>query len=182
MRIQTQIWTSLVMSVVGASLCTASVVNSDRLSSTTYAVEALSSSPVTGTTTFNTKDFATKFETQGAASHFLAQDTSETSVATQTIPDADKSPAAAEPDASLQVAFLVLGVLLALASVVVAAFFGYKQLSFMRTQPSIGRNDLHDDPNGGGIDLEMGTVVGPHVASDEVGTAIGPATHNVRPS
>ena len=170
------------MAAVCASLCTASVVNSDRLSSTTYAIEALSSSSVTGTTTFNTKDFAIKSETQGAASHVLAQDTSENSVATQTIPDADKSPAAAEPDASLQVAFLVLGVLLALASVVVAIFFGYKQLSFMRIQSSIGRNDLHDNPNGSGVDLEMGTVVGPRVASDEVDAAIDPATHNARPS
>jgi hypothetical protein len=184
MRIHTQIWTLLVTAAVGASLCTANVVslvnNSDRLPSTT--IEALPSSSITGTTTFSTKDFVIKSETQDAVPHVLAEDTSETSIASTTIPDTDKSPAAAEPDTSLQVAFLVLGLLLAMASVVVAVFFGYKQLSFMRTQSSIARNDIHDNSNGRRVDLEMGPVVVPSDASDGVGATIDPAVHNARPS
>jgi hypothetical protein len=54
--------------------------------------------------------------------------------------------------------------LLALASVVVAVFFGYKQLKFMRTQSTIGRNDEHD--SGSGVDLEMGPVDGVGAATD----------------
>jgi hypothetical protein len=86
----------------------------------------------------------------------------------------------AEPDASLEIGFLVLGVLLALASVVVAVFFGYKQLIFMRNQSSTGRNNVHD--SGNGVDLEMGPVVVPSDASDPAGAAIDPAVHNAQPS
>jgi hypothetical protein len=86
-----------------------------------------------------------------------------------------------EPDASLQIAFLVLGALLALASVVVAVFFGHKQLSFMRVQSSIDRNDVRDDGRGV-VDLEMGAVVLPDDSSDPVGTATDSAHPSVRPS
>ena len=75
----------------------------------------------------------------------------------------------AEPDASLEIAFLVLGVLLALASVIVAIFFGYKQLSFMRDQSSVRGNNT--DASGHGVDLEMGPVVVSSDASDGVGAA-----------
>lgn len=86
-----------------------------------------------------------------------------------------------EPDASLQIAFLVLGALLALASVVVAIFFGYKQLSFMRVQSSIDRSDVHDDSSGG-VDLEMGAVANLRDASDQVGTATDSAHPGDQPS
>ena len=85
----------------------------------------------------------------------------------ETKTEAADSGSHAEPDASLEIAFLVLGVLLAFASVVVALFFGFKQLTFMRDQSNIGRNDDHD--SGSGVDLEMGPVTGG--ASDGVGAA-----------
>jgi hypothetical protein len=78
----------------------------------------------------------------------------------------------AEPDASLEITFLVLGALLALASVFVAIFFGYKQLSFMRHQSSIERSGVRD--SGSGVNLEMGPVVAPGDATDGAGAAIVP--------
>jgi hypothetical protein len=126
--------------------------------------EALLSSSTVGTSRFKTKDLTVRSTTQDAAPHVLVEDTADTSIATATNPDTDKSLTAAEPDASLEIAFLVLGVLLALASVVVAVFFGYKQLKFMRTQSTIGRNDEHD--SGSGVDLEMGPVDGVGAATD----------------
>jgi hypothetical protein len=161
MGIHVQIWPLLVAAAVGASLCAASVVplvNNDRLPSTTSTAEALSSSSITGSSNFQFKNFTVHSKAQDATPHVSIKDTSDTRIQTTTTSDTDKSPTATEPDASLEVAFLVLGVLLAFASVVVALFFGCKQLTFMRTQSNIGRNDEHD--SGGGVDLEMGPVTG----------------------
>jgi hypothetical protein len=155
MGIHVQIWPLLVAAAVGASLCAASVVplvNNDRLPSTTSTAEALSSSSITGSSNFQFKNFTVHSKAQDATPHVSIKDTSDTRIQTTTTSDTDKSPTATEPDASLEVAFLVLGVLLAFASVVVALF------TFMRTQSNIGRNDEHD--SGGGVDLEMGPVTG----------------------
>jgi len=75
----------------------------------------------------------------------------------------DKSPTASEPDALLQIVFSVVGSLLALASVVVAVFFGYRQLKVTRSQPGIVRHDTPDGVSGSGSDedLEMGPVTVP---------------------
>jgi hypothetical protein len=102
-------------------------------------------------------------ETQSTTPSVTVQDIAHTSTPAtgtrQTKDDEDKSPTAAEPDVSLQTAFLVLETFLALAGVVVAVFFGYKQLSFMRNLSSIGRNDVHD--SGSDVDLEMGPATTP---------------------
>ena len=75
----------------------------------------------------------------------------------------DKSPTASEPDALLQIVFSVVGTLLALASVVVAVFFGYRQLKVTRTQPGIVSHDTPNGISGSGSDedLEMGPVTFP---------------------
>jgi hypothetical protein len=142
-------------------------------------IEALPSSSITGASIFKAPDFAIKTETQDVASHEDTTGTGTPSTNTpQTDRGTDKSPAAAEPDASLQIAFLVLGLLLALASVAVAVFFGYKQLNSMRIQTNTGSNDVHD--NGNGVDLEMGPVMGD--ASDGVGAATDAADPDSPPS
>jgi len=86
----------------------------------------------------------------------------------------------AGPDASLEIAFLVLGALLALASVVVAIFFGYKQLNFMRDQSSVRGNNTAG--SGNGVDLEMGPVVVSGDASSGVGAGTDPADPSSPPS
>jgi hypothetical protein len=131
------------------------------------------SSSIAGASSFETQTVTVRSATQYAAPHILAEDTADTSIATATNPDTDKSLSAAEPDASLQIAFFVLGALLALASVVVAVFFGYKQLRFMRRQSSIGHNNnAHDNPDGSGVDIETGP------ATDRS----GPARPSAQPS
>jgi hypothetical protein len=99
----------------------------------------------------------------------------------QTQAEAVETQPHAEPDASLEIAFLVLSALLALASVAVAVFFGYKQLSFMRNQWNTGRNDVHENDHGDGVDLEMGPTVVPGDASDEVGTTTDLADQGSQP-
>jgi hypothetical protein len=183
MRFQIQFWSLLVAAGAGASFAPARhmALASNPPPST---VEALPSSSITGISTFKAPDFAIKTGTQNAASHVLVEDTTGTGTPStntntpQTDRGTDKSPAAAEPDASLQIAFLVLGLLLALASVAVAVFFGYKQLNSMRIQTNTGSNDVHD--NGNGVDLEMGPVTGD--ASDGVGAVTDAADPNSPPS
>ena len=165
MRFRIQILLLLVTAVAGASFAPARHVAlaSNLVSPPPSSTEALSSSSNTGISTFKSLDFPNHQKTQSATTNVLVNDTAGTSVATTETPQTK----AAEPDASLEIAFLVLGVLLAFASVVVALFFGFKQLTFMRDQSNIGRNDDHD--SGSGVDLEMGPVTGG--ASDGVGAA-----------
>lgn len=143
----------------------------------------LPSSPITQTPTFKTKNSTVLWRAQ-ATSYISVQDTTAISVVSTETPkshaDVVEPQSHVEPDASLQIAFLVLGALLALASVVVAIFFGYKQLNFMRGQLIIGRNEAHH--SGSDVDLEMGSVAVPDDASDEVGAVVDPAAHNARPS
>ena len=156
----------------GASLAAANkaLAIPDPLSSATEAL--LLSSSITGPSSFKTQILTFRSATQAAVPHVLVEDNADTSIATATNPDTDKSLTAAEPDASLQIAFLVLGALLALASVVVAIFFGYKQLRSMRRQSSIGHNNnVHDNPSSG-VDIEMGP------ATDRS----GPARPSAQPS
>ena len=180
-----QIWSLLAAASAGASFAPARhMALAPNLVPLPLAstLEALPSSSITGTSTFKAPDFAIKTGTQDAASHVLVEDTTGTGTPSTNTPQTDrgtdKSPAAAEPDASLQIAFLVLGLLLALASVAVAVFFGYKQLNSMRIQTNTGGNDVHD--NGNGVDLEMGPVTGD--ASDGVGAATDAADPNSPPS
>jgi hypothetical protein len=116
--------------------------------------------------------------------HALSPSTPNASASVTELPETETEAADsgshAEPDASLEIAFLVLGALLALASVVIAIFFGYKQLSCMRIQTHTGRDDIHD--SGSGVDLEIGPVVIPGDASDEVGAATDIADPNSQTS
>ena len=68
-----------------------------------------------------------------------------------------------ELDPSLQIGFLILGALLGLASVVVAVFFGYKQLSVTTNQSTDRHNDRRRSD-----DLELGEL---DAAGDEARTA-----------
>ncbi|KAM0694915.1 hypothetical protein Q7P36_005271 [Cladosporium allicinum] len=185
-----QIWPLLPAVAAGASAAGATFAPARHMALTANIVppslastlEALPSSSITGTSTFKALDFAIKTGTQDAASHVLVEDTTGTGTPSTNTPQkdrgTDKSPAAAEPDASLQIAFLVLGLLLALASVAVALFFGYKQLNPMRIQTNTGSNDVHD--SGNDVNLEMGPVTGD--ASDGVGAATNAAGPNSPPS
>jgi hypothetical protein len=96
--------------------------------------------------------------------HISVQDVANTSsLATgtpKTNDDADKSLTAAESDVSLQIVFSILGILLALASVVVAIFFGCRQPRGTRGHPAVA---LHEIPHGtpsssssSDVDLETG--------------------------
>jgi hypothetical protein len=105
----------------------------------------------------------THLDTKSTAHHVTVQETTGTSVpttgSTQTNENTDKSPTTAEPDVSFQIVFSILGTLLALASVVVAVFFGYKQLKGTPNQPSVIRHDAAN--SGSDVDLEMGPVPAP---------------------
>ena len=172
MRIQIQIWLLLVTAAAGAILAPARHVAlaSNLVSPLPSTTEALSSSSNIGISTLKSSDFPGHQKTQDATTNILVNDTKGTSdETTETTQTKAETQFHAEPDASLEIAFLVLGVLLALASVVVAIFFGYKQLSFMRDQSSVRGNNT--DGNGNGVDLEMGPVVAPGDASDGVGAA-----------
>lgn len=81
----------------------------------------------------------------------------------QTNEQTDRSQTAGEPDSPLQIVLSILGTLLALASVVVAAFFGYRQLRGTQHQPVAARHDTrhHTPGSGSGADLEMGPVIAP---------------------
>lgn len=88
-----------------------------------------------------------------------------------TNPDTVEGRTAAEPDSSLQIVFLILGTLFALASVVVARLaivFGYKQLSITTNQSNAERN--HVD-----VDVELGEL---DVFSDQADTTTDIATRN----
>jgi len=172
MRFRIQILLLLVTAVAGASFAPARHVAlaSNLVSPPPSSTEALSSSSNTGISTFKSLDFPNHQKTQSATTNVLVNDTAGTSVATTETPQTKaETQSHAEPDASLEIAFLVLGVLLALASVIVAIFFGYKQLSFMRDQSSVRGNNT--DASGHGVDLEMGPVVVSSDASDGVGAA-----------
>jgi hypothetical protein len=182
---RTLVWPSLAAVAAGAASangarmdnCTRHIALTSNLVSPppSTGVGALPSSSTISNFTIHT-------DTQDEAPHALireSQDAAPTTVAT-TEPTRTKAETQshAEPDASLEIAFLVLGVLLALASVAVAVFFGYKQLSFMRIQSNTGSNDVHD--NGNGVDIEMGPVTDD--ASDGVGAATDAADPNSLPS
>jgi hypothetical protein len=147
-------------------------------------VETLLPNPTLTTSTFKVASITPYSQKGTLDDHTLPPHTSNADASVTESPETNTEAADSrshvEPDASLEIAFLVLGVLLALASVVVAVFFGYKQLTFMRNQSRIGRNNVHD--SGSGVDLEMGPVVVPGDASEPAGTAINPAVHNARPS
>jgi hypothetical protein len=83
-------------------------------------------------------------------------------------PETVEGRTATELDPSLQIVFLVLGTLFALASVVVAVVFGYKQLSIAKNQSNAERN--HVD-----VDIELGDLNG---VSDEAHTTADLATRN----
>jgi hypothetical protein len=85
-------------------------------------------------------------------------------------PETVQGRTATELDPSLQIVFLVLGTLFGLASVVVAVFFGYKQLSIATNQSIAGRNN-----NGRNDNVELGEL---DAASDEVHTINDPTTRN----
>jgi hypothetical protein len=111
------------------------------------------SNSITGTSAFEITSSSLPSRAQGATSPSSIRDT--TADAPQEETETVETQSHAEPDACLQIAFLVLGALLALASVVVAVFFGHKQLRFMRRQSSIGHNNnVHDNPSSG-VDIEM---------------------------
>jgi hypothetical protein len=76
---------------------------------------------------------------------------------------------ATELDPSLQIVFLVLGTLFGLASVVVAVFFGYKQLKITTNQPNVHIDD----------DVELGEL---DIVSDQAHTTTDLATGNSRPA
>jgi len=183
MRFRIQIWLLLVTAASGAIFAPARHVAlaSNLVSPPPSTTEALSSSSNTGISTFKSSDFPSHQKTQDATTNVLVNGTAGTSVATAETPQTKaETQSHAEPDASLEIAFLVLGVLLALASVVVAIFFGYKQLRFMRDQSSFRGNDT--DGSGNGVDIEVGPVVAPGDASDGVGTAADPAEPSSPPS
>lgn len=189
MRVHIQIWPLLVAATAGASPSLTQHKALSNTTTTTTAVprvvthsplsssSALPPSLVAEASTVKLANFDTRSQSRGAAQDVSTQDTADTSVVATESPRAKTE----EPAASLQIAFLVLGALLALASVVVAVFFGYKQLSFMRVQSSIDRNDVRDDGRGG-VDLEMGAVVLPDDSSDPVETATDSAHPSVQPS
>ena len=85
-------------------------------------------------------------------------------------PETVQGRTATELDPSIQIVFLVLGTLFGLASVVVAVFFGYKQLSVATNQSIVGRNnnERNDDVGLGELD----------VANDEVHTVNDLTTRN----
>jgi hypothetical protein len=76
---------------------------------------------------------------------------------------------AADLDPSLQIVFLVLRTLFGLASVVVAIFFGHKQLSITTNQSNANRTNHSDD------DVELGRL---NVASGESHIITDLTTHN----
>jgi hypothetical protein len=86
---------------------------------------------------------------------------------------------ATELDPSLQIVFLVLGTLFGLASVVVAVFFGYKQLSIAKNQLNVERNHVDVDVELGDLDdvsdqahttTDLATRIRPSVNEDFIGT------------
>jgi hypothetical protein len=83
-------------------------------------------------------------------------------------PETVEGRTAVEPDPSLQIVFLILGTLFALASVVVAIVFGCKQLSITKNQSNAERN--HVD-----VDVELGDL---DVVSDQAHTTTDLATRN----
>jgi hypothetical protein len=102
-------------------------------------------------------------DTKSPSPHVTAKDIANATYATGTSPtneDPEHSPAAAEPDVSLQIVFSVLGTLLTSASVIVAIFFGCRQPGGNRSQPGIAHHETpHGPPNSdSGVDLEMGPV------------------------
>jgi hypothetical protein len=171
-------------STAGEDAARASNGARDNVSPTPITTETPLPSSTLTASTFKAASITPHSQKGTLDGHALPSYPSNTSVSVTQSPEtkteAADSQSQAEPDASLETAFLVLGVLLALASVVVAVVFGYKQLSFMRNQSSIGRNDVND--SGNGVDLEMGPVVVTGDASEPAGAAIDPAVHNTRPS
>lgn len=182
------VWTWLLAAAVAAANFTSTrhqATEPNSVSSTTSTTKPLPSNPTLDIQAFETTSLAInpQIGDHHDSTRYPLNASTTVTETPQTKPEAveTRTRAQEEPDASLQIAFLVLGALLALASVVVAVFFGYTQLSFMRSQSSIDRNDVHDDSSGG-VDLEMGAVVVPDDASDQVGTAADSAHPSVRPS
>jgi hypothetical protein len=106
---------------------------SSSLSGIITTREAVSSSTVV-----EGASLTTRLETGTATSYINIANIEATKpqASTETVEDRTAN----EPEASLQIGFLVLGAILALASVVVAVFFGHKQLSITREQLTAGRN------------------------------------------
>ena len=184
MRIQIQIWLLLVTAAAGAILAPARHVvlaSNNLVSPPPSTTEALSSSSNIGISTLKSSDLPGHQTPQDAAPSVLLNDTTGTSDGTtETTKTKAETQSHAEPDASLEIALLILGVLLTLAGVVVAIFFGYKQLSFMRDRSSVRGNDT--DGSGNGVDIEVGPVVAPGDAGDGVGAATDLADPSSPPS
>lgn len=187
------IWTWLLLTAAAAASAAANLTftrhqatEPNSVSSTTSTIKPHPSNPTLESPTVETTNLAINPQIgdhHDPTRYPLDASTAVTEKTPQTKTEAVETQTRAqeEPDAYLQIAFLVLGALLALASVVVAIFFGYKQLSFMRFQSSIDRNNVRDDGSGG-VDLEMGAVVITDDSSDQVGTATDSPHPSVRPS
>jgi hypothetical protein len=138
---------------------------SSSLSGIITTREAVSSSTVV-----EGASLTTRLETGTATSYINIANIEATKpqASTETVEDRTAN----EPEASLQVGFLVLGAILALASVVVAVFFGHKQLSITREQLTARRNisARSDDVELGQLDVISGGAV----------TAVDLTTRNCR--
>jgi hypothetical protein len=112
----------------------------------------------------------TRLSIKTAISSIASTSTNIAEIKPEATPETVQGRAATELDPSLQIVFLVLGTLFGLASVVVAVFFGYKQLSIATNQSIAGRNT-----NERSDDVELGEL---DAASDEVHTINDLTTRN----
>jgi len=112
----------------------------------------------------------TRLSIKTAISPIASTSTNIAEIKPEATPETVQGRTATELDPSLQIVFLVLGTLFGLASVVVAVFLGYKQLSIATNQSIAGRNN-----NERNDDVELGEL---DVANDQVHTINDPTTHN----
>jgi hypothetical protein len=119
-------------------------------------------------TTVEASTLITRLSINTATSSIASTSTNVADLKPETNPEPVESRTTADLDPSLQIVFLVLGTLFGLASVVVAIFFGHKQLSITTNQSNAERN-LSDD------DVELGRL---DLASDESHISTDLTAHN----
>jgi len=120
-------------------------------------------------TTFEASTLITRPSITTATSSIASTSTNVAHLKPEATPETVEGRTTADLDPSLQIVFLVLGTLFGLASVVVAIFFGHKQLSITTNQSNANRTNHSDD------DVELGRL---NVASGESHIITDLTTHN----
>jgi hypothetical protein len=150
--------------LAGCAVAIANPVTLDQTNNSSFSPGMLTTRAVLSRTIVEEAALITRLSIKTATSSITSNSTNNPEIAPETV----EGRTAVEPDPSLQIVFLILGTLFALASVVVAIVFGYKQLSIAKNQSNAESN--HVDVN-----VELGEL---DIVSHQAHTATDLATRN----